>query len=159
MKTLTMLFTICFAALTATSAIAEGTKGWPTDLEKALVQAKAEKKPVMVQFTGSTWCPQCVVMGKNVFSTKEFQTAATKKYILVEIDVPASGAPKEEGEAGIVGERNTQYAITYKVNEFPHTVLIAPDGKEFTRFHSADFPKTEDFLKKLDESLEKKDLD
>jgi hypothetical protein len=38
-------------------------------------------------------------------------------------------------------------------------MLLSPEGKEFTRFSAALFPKTEDFLKHLDEALEKKDLD
>ena len=36
---------------------------------------------------------------------------------------------------------------------------IPVSGKEFTRFFASQFPKLEDFLKHLDEALEKKDLD
>lgn len=38
-------------------------------------------------------------------------------------------------------------------------ILFNSEGKEFTRFFASEFPNTEDFLKHLDESLEKKDLD
>ena len=80
MKAITWLASVsCGAALTAT-AFASTPEGWTTDLDKAFEKAKAEKKSVLVEFTGSDWCPPCIAMRKNVFSTKEFVTAASKKY-------------------------------------------------------------------------------
>jgi hypothetical protein len=38
-------------------------------------------------------------------------------------------------------------------------ILLNSEGKEFNRFFASEFPKTEDFLKHLDETLEKKDMD
>jgi hypothetical protein len=38
-------------------------------------------------------------------------------------------------------------------------ILLDSAGKEFTRFFASDYPSVEAFLKHLDESLEKKDLD
>ena len=89
------------AALTA-SAFASTPEGWSTDLEKAFAQAKAEKKSVLVEFTGSDWCPPCIAMRKNVFSTKEFVDGAAKKYILVELDFP-NGDPAREREKHSLG--------------------------------------------------------
>ncbi len=149
--------TIGVAALSA-SAFAKTPEGWSTDLEKAFVQAKAENKPVLVEFTGSEWCPQCIVMSKNVFSKKEFVDAASKKFILVELDIPFGGVTKDEtGED--VKDKNMKYVEAYSVSEFPHVILFKPDGKEFTRFFAVDYPKIDVFLKHLDEALEKKDLD
>jgi thioredoxin-related protein len=152
MKAITRLayFTAGFAALTAT-AFASSLEGWSTDLDKALEKAKAEKKSVLVEFTGSDWCPPCIAMRKNVFSKKEFVDKASKKFILVELDFP-----KGEKE---VAEKNQPLAEKYKIEGFPTVVLLNSEGKEFTRFFASKFPKTEDFLKHLDESLEKKELD
>jgi thioredoxin-related protein len=138
------------AALTA-SAFASTLEGWSTDLGKALERAKAEKKSVLVEFTGSDWCPPCIAMRKNVFSKKEFVDAASKKFILVELDFP-------KGDKA-VAKKNEPLAEKYKIESFPTVMLLSPEGKEFTRFSAALFPKTEDFLKHLDEALEKKDLD
>lgn len=142
--------TIGVAAL-STSAFGSTLEGWSTDLEKALVKAKAENKSVLVEFTGSDWCPPCIAMRKNVFSKKEFVTAASKKFILVELDFP-----KGDNE---LKKKNQPFAEQYKIEGFPTVVLLGPDGKEFTRFFASQFPKTEDFLKHLDEALEKKELD
>jgi thiol:disulfide interchange protein len=152
MKAITWLasVTVGVAALTST-AFANVPEGWTTDLEKAFKQAKAEKKSVLVEFTGSDWCPPCIAMRKNVFSKKEFVSEASKKYILVELDFP-------NGDKA-VKEKNQPYAEKYKIEGFPTVILFNPEGKEFTRFFASEFPKTEDFLKHIDKALEKKDLD
>lgn len=132
------------AALTA-SAFATTPEGWTTDLTKALEQAKAENKSVLVEFTGSDWCPPCMAMRKNVFSKKEFVDAASKKFVLVEVDFP-KGDPA-------VKAKNEPLAEKYKIEGFPTVLLLTPAGKEFSRFYASEYPKTEDFIKHLDEAL------
>jgi len=152
MKAITWLasFTVGVAALTA-SAFANTLEGWSTDLDKAFAKAKSEKKSVLVEFTGSDWCPPCIAMRKNVFSKKEFLDAASKKFILVELDFPQGN--KE------LKEKNQPLAEKYKIEGFPTVILFTPEGKEFSRFFASEFPKVDDFLKHLDEALDKKDLD
>jgi thioredoxin-related protein len=152
MKAITWLasVTVGVAALTA-SAFATTPAGWTTDLEKAFEQAKAENKSVLVEFTGSDWCPPCIAMRKNVFTKKEFVDAASKNFILVELDFPRGD--KE------VKEKNQPYADKYKIEGFPTVILFTPEGKEFTRFFASEHPKVDAFLAHLDKSLENKDLD
>ena len=152
MKAITWLasVTVGVAALTS-SVFASTPEGWSTDLEKAFEKAKAEKKAVLVEFTGSDWCPPCIAMRKNVFSRKDFVEAASKKYILVELDFPNADKAMKE--------KNQPYADKYKIEGFPTVILFNSAGKEFTRFYASEFPKTEEFLKHIDKSLEKKDLD
>lgn len=152
MKAVTWLasFTVGVASLAA-PAFANTLEGWSTDLDKALADAKAAKKSVLVEFTGSDWCPPCIAMRKNVFSTKEFVQAASKNFILVELDFPK--ADKE------LADKNKPLAEKYKIEGFPTVILLDSEGKEFNRFFASEFPKTEDFLKHLDKSLEKKGMD
>jgi thioredoxin-related protein len=150
MKAITWLASFTVAALTA-SAFATTPEGWSDNLEKALEKAKAEKKSVLVEFTGSDWCPPCIAMRKNVFTKKEFVDAASKKFILVELDFPKGN---EE-----LSKKNEPMAEKYKIEGFPTVILLDSTGKEFTRFFASGFPTVEGFLKHLDESLEKKDMD
>ncbi len=152
MKAITWLasLTVGVAALSA-SAFGSALEGWSTDLDKALVKAKAEKKSVLVEFTGSDWCPPCIAMRKNVFSKKDFVDAASKNFILVELDFP--NGDKE------LKEKNQPFAEKYEIEGFPTVVLLDSNGKEFNRFFASQYPKTEDFLKHLDAALENKDLD
>jgi len=152
MKAITWLASVTVgAAALSSTAFASTPAGWSTDLEKAFEKAKAEKKSVLVEFTGSDWCPPCMAMRKNVFSKKEFVDAASKKFILVELDFP--NGDKE------VKEKNAPYAEKYKIEGFPTVILFSAEGKEFTRFYASDFPKTDLFVNHLKESLAKKDLD
>lgn len=151
MKAITWLAAVSMGAALTATAFAATPEGWTTNLDKAFEKAKAENKSLLVEFTGSDWCPPCIAMRKNVFSKKEFVAAASKKYILVELDFP-------KGDSA-VKEQNEPLAEKYKIDGFPTVILFTPEGKEFSRFYASEFPKTEDFLKHLDEALEKKNLD
>ncbi len=152
MKAVTWLasVTIGVAALTA-SAFASTLEGWTDDLDKALEKAKTEKKSVLIEFTGSDWCPPCIAMRKNVFSKKEFVEAASKDFILVELDFP-KGDPD-------LKKRNEPLAKKYKIEGYPTVILLDSDGKEFTRFFASKYQETTDFLKHLKTQLERKELD
>jgi thiol:disulfide interchange protein len=144
------LFALSAAAMVG-CAFSEPLKGWSEDLAKALEQAKAENKPVLVEFTGSDWCPPCKMMRKEVFSKSEFVDAASKKFILVEIDLPRGDQE--------VAKKNQPLVEKYKIEGFPTVLLLDSSGKEFSRFYATAHPKVDDFLKRLDRELERKDLD
>ena len=56
---------------------------WLTSYDAALVQAKAEGKPVLIDFTGYT-CTNCLLNEKNVFPRPEVQTALAN-YVRVQL--------------------------------------------------------------------------
>ena len=149
MKAITWLAALTVAV--SSTAFAKTPEGWTTDLEKAVAQAKTEKKAVLVEFTGSDWCPPCIAMRKNVFSKKEFVDAASKKYVLVEIDMP-------NGDKA-VAEKNQPLVEKYKIEGFPTVVLLNGEGKEFTRFIASEYPTSKEFLAHLDVSFDKAKLD
>jgi len=148
MKASTWLATFTAVALSASAFAAEG---WETDLDKAIEKARAEKKSVLVEFTGSDWCPPCIAMRKNVFTKKEFINAASKNFVLVELDFP-----KKDEE---LAEKNQPLAEKFKIAGFPTVVLLDSEGNEFTRFTASQFPEVKDFLKHLDTALERKEMD
>lgn len=152
MKAITCLaaFSLNLAVLSAPAYAAE-LSGWTTNLEEAMAKAKREKKHVLVEFTGSDWCPPCIKMRKEVFSKKEFVDAAAKNYVLVEIDNPQKDQK--------VAEKNAPTIEKYNIEGFPTIILLDSDGKEYSRFFASQYPETELFLKKLSEIRERKDLD
>lgn len=150
MKAITWLAAVTATSALTASAFAAPLAGWSEDLDKGIAQAKKEKKAVLVEFTGSDWCPPCIAMRKNVFSKPEFVKAAAAKFVLVELDYPK--ANKE------LAEKNQPLAEKHKIEGFPTVLLLDAEGKEFDRFFASKYPSTEAFLKHLDEALEKKDL-
>lgn len=144
------IYSFCAAAIVSTSC-AKAPKGWETEVEAALVIAKKENKAVMLEFTGSDWCPYCIMMSKKVFSKNEFFKQASKNYVLVHLDYP--NGDKE------LKEKNTPYLKQYKVSGYPTAVLLDSNGKEFSRFSAAEYPSVEGFVEHLEITLENKDLD
>ena len=52
----------------SSSALSDYTHGtWEINFEQALARAKAENKPMLLDFTGSDWCGWCIRLDKEVF--------------------------------------------------------------------------------------------
>ncbi len=86
-KSLSSLALIAITMILTTGLLrADG--GWTTNYAKALAQAKAEKKNVLLDFTGSDWCEWCMKLDKEVFADPKFQDYAKKNLILVTVDFP-----------------------------------------------------------------------
>jgi len=151
MKAISWLASITVMAAAVSTAIAEPHKGWTADFEGALATAKKENKAVLVEFTGSDWCPPCKMMRAQVFSKEAFVSKASEKFVLVELDYP-KGDPE-------LKKKNQPYADKYKIEGYPTIILMDADGKEFSRFYATEFPKIEDFLAHIDKQLSRKDLD
>lgn len=145
-----VLYSVCAVALVSIS-FANPPKGWETDVDAALALAKKENKAVMLEFTGSDWCPPCMMMSKKVFSKEEFQKAASKNYILVHLDYP-KGDPE-------LKKKNEPLLQKYKVEGYPTIILLDSNGKEFSRFFAMEHPTVEGFVEHLETTLENKDLD
>src|SRR5207249_2695874 len=70
------------------SSAALAAAGWTDDYEKALAQAKADKKIVLLDFTGSDWCPWCIKLDKEVYEKPKFKEYAKDNLVLVTVDFP-----------------------------------------------------------------------
>ena len=113
------------AEQTAAKAAPVGVFKWETDFEVAKKRAKAEKKPMLLDFTGSDWCGWCIRLKKEVFSTPEFEKYAKDNLVLVEVDFPQSKQlPKEEVE------QNAKLQQEYKIEGYPTIILLNADGKK-----------------------------
>lgn len=98
---------------------------WLTDLPKAKVQAKAECKLVLMDFTGSDFCSSCIRLHQEVFATKEFAEYAKKRLVLMELDFPLKKKQAPELKAA-----NEALAKEFKVDGYPTLIVLAPDGKK-----------------------------
>jgi thioredoxin-related protein len=79
---------IALTALYALTADLTAGEGWLTNLDKAKVAAKKEGKIILVEFTGSDWCPPCKALKKTVFNSDTFKKYAKSSLVLVELDSP-----------------------------------------------------------------------
>lgn len=101
---------------------------WRNDFDGALKQAQAENKLVLLDFTGSDWCPWCIKFDHEVLSTPKFAAYAGEKLELVKVDFPRHTLlPPDQQKA------NDALAKKFNVDGYPTYVLLTPAGTEIDR--------------------------
>jgi thiol-disulfide isomerase/thioredoxin len=112
----------CLCLFTRTSRAEEAA--WMTDFAAAKAKAKAEKKLLLVDFTGSDWCSWCKRLHNEVFDKDPFKADAPKNFILVELDFPHEKKLPDELKA-----QNGKLAKQYKIRGYPTVLLLDPEGE------------------------------
>jgi len=110
-------------------AHAAGAK-WLTSYPEALKLSEKTGKPVLANFTGTTWCVFCKKLEAEVFSKPQFEKWAEKNVILLKLDYPQSPPPNPDKD---LIER-MQLAQKYRVEGFPTIYFLRPDGHAFGRY-------------------------
>lgn len=121
MKKLALLLIAALANITLFAADGE----WLTDLAKAQEKAKAEKKMVLIDFTGSDWCPPCKKLHSNVLASPEFAAFAKDNLILVEVDFPRSKEQSAE-----LKKANAELKTKFEIKGYPTIIVLDGEGKE-----------------------------
>jgi protein disulfide-isomerase len=110
-------------------AAAQNSKAaWTENIEDAFKRSAETGKPVFINFTGSDWCPWCILADKHIFTRPEWIEFAPKM-ICLKVDFPKSNRPSK----AVMSERH-RLAKEFKVRGYPTFVLVSPERKEMTRF-------------------------
>ncbi len=129
-RTVTRLLVVGIAllAFSPLASVFGESVAWQTDYAAAKTVATQQKKYILLDFTGSDWCPYCIKMDKEVFDKPAFSTFAGEKLILVKVDFPrrANQSPAEKAQ-------NQELAKKYSIEGFPTYVLLDPSGQEVRR--------------------------
>ena len=118
MKRLTLL--ACAAVLVAPAWCAD----WMEDFEAARAKAKADKKLLLVDFTGSDWCSACKTLEAKVLGTREFLSYAKEKFVLVRVDVPMNAKMDPA-----LKQKNQALTKQYSVDGFPTVLVMTAKGE------------------------------
>ena len=97
---------------------------WLTDFAAAKAKATTEKKLLLVDFTGSDWCPWCKRLRAEVFDKEPFKAAAPKRFVLLEVDFP-----HEKKLPDKLKKQNEKLSAQYKVHGFPTVLLMNAKGE------------------------------
>ncbi len=116
------------AQVDAPPAPAKSNDVWFADFDKAVEAATAQKKDLLVDFTGSDWCGWCIKLHEEVFAHDAFLQSAQKSFVLVALDFPNA----EEIKAKVPNpKRNQELAQKYGVQGYPTVLLMTPAGDVF----------------------------
>ncbi len=94
-------------------------KGWNTSIDKALVQAKTERRKVLVLFVSDSPSSTARRITTTTLAVKQNRQAIEKgKFIkvLIEIDSP-----------------NSELATRFKIKQFPTMLILSRYGRELNR--------------------------
>ena len=111
----------------AGNAFAE--EGWLVSFEKAKEQADKEGKPILMEFTGSDWCPPCKALHKNVLVKDVFKKEMPKHFVLLKLDNPKDKSKQTPEEI----EQYKKLSKEYKITGVPSILLSDTGGKVFYR--------------------------
>ena len=95
------------------------TIAWSTNLDTALAQARAEHRPVLVDF-GAAWCVACEELMHRTFSEAAVRGEA-RRFVAVKVDATD---PTPAIEA---------LQTRYQVRGLPTVLLINSEGREVSR--------------------------
>ncbi len=110
---------------------------WLENYETAQAKAAAQDKHLLMLFTGSDWCPGCIMMEKNIFSKTEFEEAIGRDFVLVKFDFP-----RRKTLPLAVQQQNDKmaelFAEKHGFRGYPTVYLAYPDGNPYAQVGPVD---------------------
>lgn len=98
---------------------------WLTKMDKAQEESKTTGLPIFVLFTGTSWCPYCIKLEKEVFSESAFKSFADQNLVLLLLDYGPGGTPNNK--------KDEKLAKDYGVTGFPTYFLTDATGKQLSK--------------------------
>ena len=97
---------------------------WMTDYAAAKIKAAAEQEALLLECTGSDWCPPCMRLNKEVFSQVAFLDYAAEELVIVKLDFPRKKAQSAELKAQNIALRDQ-----FGIRGYPTVLLVTAEGK------------------------------
>ena len=98
---------------------------WLTKMSKAREEAKETGLPILVLFTGTTWCPYCIKLEAAVFAKKEFSAYANQNLVLLKLDFGPGGSTNNKEQKKLQDE--------FAVRGFPTYFLTDAEGTKLAQ--------------------------
>ena len=118
------IITLALLLLSITT-FADVPEGWTDNYAKAMKQAKAENKHVLLDFTGSDWCSWCIKLDHEIFDKASFKSFAKDTLVLVKVDFPESTPIAAKTKA-----QNEKLQKQFRVSGYPTLFILDADGKQ-----------------------------
>jgi len=100
-----------------------GTQGdWLDDYPTAAASAASSGRPILIDFTGSDWCPWCIKLHDEIFNTADFKDWAGKNVVLMIADFP-----NQLPQTDAVRKQNQDLQAKYHIQGYP-TVMVVDAG-------------------------------
>lgn len=134
MKQFHLMFTVMIAMIlgcseTTTEEQRSGPgdgSGWLVSFAEAKAKSAEEGKPILMEFTGSDWCPPCMALHDNVLTSDVFKQQIPEKFILLKLDSPRDKSKQTPEEIAQYKKLSSEY----NVEGVPTIIVADATGKE-----------------------------
>lgn len=97
---------------------------WLRNYEEAVSKSQSSSKPIVVLFTGTTWCPACIKLEREVLSHPEFVNGVGQKFIFLKAEFP------DYTESALMSSPYKPLLDRYGVDAYPTIVVINANGQK-----------------------------
>jgi thiol:disulfide interchange protein DsbD len=131
---------VVLAVVLAGSWILKGPGvSWQPYSDALLAQAKAEGRPVIIDFS-ATWCTPCRELDEKTFHDPAIAQQASRDVVMIKVDVTRGGDPLHE-----------RLLADYAVKGVPTVVFLDGQGHERHDLRLVDYLPPDEFLKRMDQ--------
>ena len=116
-----MKIVILLAALMMAGTVK--SQEWHKDLNKALKEAAASNKKVLLYFSVPEACDECIMLEKNIWKSEEFNEFAKNRYVLAKADFSQAVSMEDRAENLLIVEKYNKDGF------FPLVVILSKDGR------------------------------
>lgn len=102
-------------------------QSWETNLDSALQKAQESGRPVLLNFSGSDWCRNCMRLELTIFSDSIFSQYSDSALVLLKMDFPRK--KKNLPTEAVQAQRNLVAEKWNPEGQFPKLLLLTPTGK------------------------------
>jgi thioredoxin-related protein len=109
----------------AAGSYSSGQINWINNYADAARQAQMSGKPILILFTGTSWCPACMKLEREVLSKPQFAQAVGDKFIFVKAEI--------SDYTGGMGSSYGPLLQRYGIEAFPSIVIVDANGQQISR--------------------------
>jgi thiol-disulfide isomerase/thioredoxin len=104
-----------------------GSINWVKSYSDAVALSQSTSKPIVILFTGSSWCPACMKLEREVISNPEFAKAVGQKFVFLKAEFP------NYSEGSMMSSPYKALLDRYGVDAFPTMVVVNANGQQLFR--------------------------
>ncbi|NVN95241.1 MAG: thioredoxin family protein [Bacteroidetes bacterium] len=114
---------------------------WVNSFEKAKIVASKKKVAIVLFFTGTDTCANCIKMRQNILDSKDFIEYSRDNFVMLHIDYPNG---KTNKLTPIQIKKNKELAAKYNPQgKIPQIVVLEPKGGVKATANYLDIPVSE----------------
>lgn len=97
---------------------------WLSNYSEASSLSRTTSKPIVILFTGTSWCPACIQLERNVLSRPEFAAAVSAHFVFLKAEFPSYSL------SSMNSSPFKPLLDRYSITAFPSIVVVDATGKQ-----------------------------